>query len=208
MKKVSRSFKFLISFIFLIVSWLLVAPILAERLIVEKKLEKADVILVLAGSSVYLERAQKAAEIYRQGIAPKILLTDDGGKTGWSRAEQRNIPYVEMARRSLVAEGVPDQSIEACQPDNSGTIYEAQIVKEKARENAWKSILIVTSAYHTQRSLTTFEKVFAGENVEIGIVGAPAGQQTPAPFYWWLTIEGWNWVVGERVKSVYYQLYY
>lgn len=203
-----RIYKFLIGFILFAGSWIYAAPFFAENLIVEKPLEKADVILVLAGSSVYTERTEKAAEIYRQGSAPKIVLTDDGEQSGWSRTEQRNVPYVELARRDLIAQGVPADNIEIVVPNGSGTIYEARIVKEKALENGWQSIIIVTSAYHTRRALWTFEKVFAGDTVEIGIVGAPTGRQTPAPFEWWLTALGWRLVGGEYVKSFYYWIYY
>ncbi len=208
MKKGSRTFKISIVFIFLLAAWIFLAPFLATRLIVERPLTRADVILVLGGSSVYLERTEKAAEIYKQAVAPKIVLTDDGEKTGWSRTEKRNIPYVEMAQRNLVALGVPIESIEIIKPVGSGTIYEARTFKEKSRQENWKRISLVTSAYHTRRALETFDGVFAGENVEIGIAAPPPGQQTPSPIYWWLTAQGWNVVAGEYAKSFYYWLYY
>ena len=63
-------------------------------------------------------------------------------------------------------------------------------------------------AYHSRRALWTFEKVFATEDVEIGIESAPTGQQTPPPFYWWLTARGWQMVAGEYVKSLYYWVCY
>ncbi|MDQ3087259.1 MAG: YdcF family protein [Acidobacteriota bacterium] len=78
---------------------------------------------------------------------------------------------------------------------------------KKVAENSWKPILIVTSAYHSRRALWTFEKVFATEDVKIGIESAPTGQQTP-PFYWWLTARGWQMVAGEYVKSLYYWVCY
>lgn len=208
MKKGSRKFKFLVGFVFAIVAWIFLAALLAESLIVEKPLERADVILVLGGSLVYLERTDEAAEIYRQAVAGKIVLTDDGERTGWSRDERRNVPYVELAHRNLIARGVSAENIEIVKPPGSGTIYEARAFVEKSRRENWKRILIVTSAYHTRRALRTFERVFAGENVEIGIAAPPAGRQTPPPFYWWLTTRGWNVVAGEYVKSFYYRMYY
>lgn len=189
-------------------AWLVAAPYLAERLISEKPLEHADVIFVLGGSSVYLERTRRAATEYKRGVAPKILLTDDGERTGWSRLEKRNIPYVELAQRNLIAEGVPAKAVEIVKPDGSGTIYEAQMLREKARAENWKSVLIVTSAYHTRRALWTFERVLADENVRIGIVAPPPGEQTPPPAFWWLMPQGWNFVAGEYVKSFYYWAYY
>jgi uncharacterized SAM-binding protein YcdF (DUF218 family) len=206
--KRSRAYKILIVFVLLSGVWIFLAPLLACWLIVEKPLENADVILVLGGSAVYEERTEKAAELYRKSIAPRIVLTDDGERTGWSRAEKRNIPYVEMAQRNLVALGVPPENIEIVTPAGSGTIYEAQTVKEKSAQENWRRILIITSAYHTRRAAHTFGSVFGGENIEIGIAAAPTGRQTPPPFYWWLTAGGWKFVAGEYAKSFYYRLYY
>ena len=79
--------------------------------------------------------------------------------------------------------------------------------REKARQENWKTVLLVTSAYHTRRALDTFERVLADENVKIGVVAALSERDTPA-FYWWLTADGWNWVTSEYVKSFYYWVYY
>lgn len=207
-KKPSRVFKFLIVFVIFIAAWIFIAPFLAERLIVEKTVEKADVIVVLGGSSVFIERTQQAAQLFKKGIAPKIILTNDGTNAGWSKSEQRNPPFVELAKQSLIGQGVPVEAIEILPEQVNGTDDEAELLHQKALENNWKSILIVTSAYHTRRALWTFEKVFAEATTEIGISSAPTGQQTPPPFYWWITPRGWQMVAGEYVKSLYYWIYY
>ena len=208
MKRKSRAFKISVALLFLLAAWIFFAPFIAENLVVEKRLERADTILILAGSSVYIERTNKAAEIFKHGVASKIILTDDGERTGWSRTEKRNIPYVEMAQRNLIAQGIPLEDIEIIKPIGSGTIYEAQIFKEKAQAENLKSVLLVTSAYHTRRTLWTFEQVFDGENVAFGIVSPPTGEETPPPNIWWLAPRGWSFVAGEYVKSVYYWVYY
>jgi len=59
--------------------WVLVAWAAAKWLIVNSPLAPADVIVVLSGSAVYRERTQRAAEYYRQGLASRILLTNDTG---------------------------------------------------------------------------------------------------------------------------------
>jgi uncharacterized SAM-binding protein YcdF (DUF218 family) len=206
----SRTFKILaISSIALFV-WICIAPFLAEYLIVEKPLAKADAILILGGSSVYVERTQKAALLYKKGVAPKILLTDDGEKAGWSQKEQRNPPFVDLARNELISQGVPAEAIDLVEPKESGTIYEAAATREIVQANHLKSILIVTSAYHTRRALWTFEKDFSDNSVEatIGIEPAMTGQQTPIPNTWWLAPRGWRAVAGEYVKILYYWLSY
>jgi hypothetical protein len=49
---------------------------LESYLVRERQLEKADAILVMAGSRE--ERLPSVARLYHQGVAPKILLANDG----------------------------------------------------------------------------------------------------------------------------------
>ena len=209
-RKLSRRIKVLGFFLLLFLLWIFLAPFLATGLIVEKPLERADAILVLGGSHTYLERTNKAAELYKKGTAAKIYLTDDGEQSGWSQAEQRNPWFVELAQKSLIANGVAPDDIEILQPNVSGTIDEARLLAGKAKQANLKSILIVTSAYHTRRALATFERAFAENNLstELGIAAVSPGIQTPAPRFWWLSAFGWQIVAGEYVKSLGYWLYY
>ncbi len=206
----TRTFKLVILSLSLLMIWIFAAPLLAERLIVEKPLPRADAILILSGSSVYIERTQKAAELYKSGISDKILLTDDGGRGGWSQTEQRNPPFAELAKNELIRQGVLADNIEILDEKVSGTIDEALILQKKVSERQWKSVLLVTSAYHSRRVLQTFEKVFAETHLstEIGIAPAPTGVQTPPPFVWWLSPFGWPVVAGEYVKSFVYWVFY
>ncbi len=212
MKKGNQLFiKILRASAFALAGWILLAAVLAQMLIVEKPLERADVILVLAGSATYKERTRRAAELFNQGAAPRILLTDDGVRAGWSNSEGRNTPFAELARRSLMAFGVPPENIEILEPQVGGTIDEARLLRQKFAATNWQSILLVTSAYHSRRALRTFERVLNDGDaaaIEIGVEHAPTGEQTPSPFWWWLTSKGWNFVAVENVKSVYYWLYY
>lgn len=206
----SRKSRIAFVFISIVIIWFFLAPFLAERLIIEKSLKKADAILVLSGSAAFRERTRKAAELYQNGVTEKIFLTDDGGRGGWSRAEKRNPPFVELARNELINEGVPAESVEILGDKVAGTIDEAQILQKTISERKLNSILLVTSAYHSRRVLWTFEKVLADNNThaEIGIETASPGGQTPMPVIWWLTPSGWNAVAGEYVKIFIYWLYY
>ena len=188
--------------------WAFAAPSLATYLIVEKPLEHADAIMVLSGSAVYKERTRKAAELYKQGIAPRILITDDGAHAGWSRDEGTNLAFVELEQRELIANGVTPDAITVLPGQVSGTDYEAKALADEIAARPIGSVLIVTSAYHTRRALRTFEKLLAGKNIDIGIAHPPTGEQTPNPNYWWLQPRGWQTVAGEYVKSAVYYLYY
>ena len=103
-----------IAVIFLVVlfgCWIAAAPFLADGLLVQKPFGKADAILVLSGSSEYLDRTHAAADAFKAGIASKILLTNDGHQGGWIETEKRNPYFVERAFTELVDRGVPEDAI-------------------------------------------------------------------------------------------------
>lgn len=104
--KTTRSFKIITVLLLLFPAWILLAWLAAERLIVEQPIERAEAILVLGGSAAYIERTQKAVQLFKNNVSPKIFLTNDGTKAGWSKRKQRNLPYVELAERSLIGQGI------------------------------------------------------------------------------------------------------
>ena len=200
--------KYLLVFVVAAAGWIVLAPTLATWLIVEKPLARADAIIVLSGSAAYKERTQMAAALYKQGIAPIIFITNDGERAGWSRRERTNPTFVELAQRELIANGVSPDAIVILPVVVSGTDQEAGLLASEIDARPIKSLLIVTSAYHTRRALRTFDKILAGKGVEIGIVHAPVGERTPKPEFWWLSPRGWSSVAGEYVKlAVYYARY-
>ena len=208
MRKTGILTKLFVGVLVFFIAWVFAAPFIARGLIVEKPLEKADAILVLSGSSAYLERTQKAARLINADVSDRILLTDDGGYAGWSQREERNPPFVDLAKHELIAQGVSKEQIEVLLPQVTGTIYEARLLKKKVADEDWDSILLVTSAYHSKRALWTVERELKSENIEVGVVPATVGEQTPAPKTWWLHPKGWQLVAGEYVKFLVYWLFY
>lgn len=210
MKKRGRIVKFLFVLIILIFVWIFAAPFLATFLIFEKPLEKADAIFVFGGSSVYVERTGKAAELFKLGAADKIFLTDDGERGGWSKTEQRNPAFVELARNELIKQGVSAENIEILQPPVSSTFDEAKVLTETIEAKKLNSILLVTSGYHTRRAFWICEKVLRENNLQtsLGIVSPETGINTPKPEKWWLSAKGWRFVGGEYLKIIAYWLFY
>lgn len=197
-------------FCFFLFGWTVFAPFLAKSLIVEKTLQTSEVIWVLGGSGTYLERNRKAAELYKKGIAGKIILTNDGNVGGWSKMEGRNLAFTELASRELIAQGVPAEAIEILPDLVQGTDDEADLFSEAVQIRQLNSVLLVTSAYHSRRTLWTFQRAASkkGLSVEIGLESAPTGEQTPPPMYWWISRKGWSLVGGEYLKMIYYWFSY
>ena len=189
---------FLLAFLWLI-SWLG-----ARGLIVSATLERADVIVVLSGSSTLAERTQHAAQIYSQNRAQRILLTTDNHQGGWSSAEQRNPYFHEIAIKELTRLGVPSQNIEVIKPPVGSTWDEAVLVSDYAKTHNLRSILIVTSAYHSRRALWSFRTSLQDTNTQVGLDPVPTGIQTPPTATWWLHGRGWQLVLVEYLKLIYY----
>jgi uncharacterized SAM-binding protein YcdF (DUF218 family) len=191
-----------------VIIWSGLAFIAARSLITRAELASADALVVMAGSSTYLERTDWAARLYREGRAPLIILTNDGVRGGWSVAEQRNPLFVELAAAELRRAGVPGEKIEIIQETATGTYEEALRLREYSVAHKLRSILVVTSAYHSRRALWTLRRVFEGSGIEIGLDAPAPGIQTPTPATWWWHPMGWQIVPGEYVKIIYYWMKY
>jgi uncharacterized SAM-binding protein YcdF (DUF218 family) len=189
-------------------AWLVLAWIAAHALVVSAELPTADAIVILSGASTYKERTQKAAELYREGRAPLVILTNDHTRGGWSSAQQRNPYFVERAQDELTRQGVPAERIKIAPGVASSTHDEALILKEYATVNGLKSVIVVTSAYHSRRALRTLQQAFSSTGTTVGMSPAPTGLQTPSPAFWWVHIEGWRSVGAEYVKLIYYWIRY
>jgi uncharacterized SAM-binding protein YcdF (DUF218 family) len=166
--------------------------------------ECADAAAVLAGSSAYIERTRLAAEIFRQGRAPRVVLTNDGQRGGWSKEAERNLFFVERAAAELNERGVPAEALEVVPGTVSSTYEEAQRLREFAKSGNLRSLLVVTSSYQLRRARWTFERVFEGSGIKVSFEAAPPGEQTPHTLTWWLHVNGWRMVAGEYVKMIYY----
>lgn len=189
-----------------IVAWVLLASLAPRALVVNAPLASADAIVVLSGSSAYVERTRKAAELFRERRAPLVLLTDDHTRGGWDSAQQRNPFFVERATAELVKAGVPEDKIKVMPGVASSTRDEALIVKDYAQSEGLRSVLLVTSSYHSRRALRSMHQTLDETGTTIGLEPTPAGSDES--MFWWVQPEGWRTVGSECVKSIYYWFKY
>jgi uncharacterized SAM-binding protein YcdF (DUF218 family) len=178
----------------------------ARFLIVRTPVAHADIVVMMSGSATFHERAQHAAQLYNEGRAPKIILTNDNLQSGWSEQQQRNPFYYERAKDELILLGVPEQNIEVLMDPILGTYDEACLIKVYAESHNVHSIVVVTSGYHSRRALFTFQKVFSGTQTEIGMDPVATGIDTPSPATWWFKSFGWQVVGQEYGKLLCYRL--
>jgi uncharacterized SAM-binding protein YcdF (DUF218 family) len=192
----------------LLLAWPPLAWLAADWLVLKTEPARAEALAVLGGASTYEERAGYAARLFAGGVAPKIVLTDDGQRGGWSQAQHRNLFFVERAAAVLEAAGVPAGSVETLPRQTASTYEEALALREYAEARGVNSLLVVTSGYHSRRALWTLGRVFRGSPVRVTLAAVPPGSQTPARAFWWLSPAGWRTVALEYPKLVYYRLSY
>ena len=187
--------------------WQLVAGTAANFLVTRAELPSAEMLVLLSGAPNYRERAQHAARLWQQRRATRILVTNDGTRGPWSESEQRNPFFYEKSVSELRENGVPATDVYVLRNEVASTYQEAKEVRAYAEANGIRSILVVTSAYHSRRALWTYRRVFSGSKIQIGLSPADDEGVTKRAL-WWLTISGWKTVPVEFVKLGYYWIYY
>ncbi len=187
-----------------VVAWVVMAALAPRALVVNAPLASADAIVIMSGSSAYRERTQKAAQLYHEGRAPLVLLTDDHTRGGWSSAQQRNPFFVERATDELISAGIPRDRIIVVPGLAESTRDEALLLKDYVVTQNLQSILVVTSSYHSRRALRTLNQAFAGTGKTVGLEPVPSSLEA----FWWLRPAGWRTIGIEYVKMVYYWFKY
>jgi len=178
---------------------LAVSVALKSFLVVSNYLPRADAIVVMAGGLD--TRLPPVATLYSDGVAPQILLTNDGIFASWSQKYQRNLYLVEWAREDLLEMGVPEDVITLLNFTASGTFHDALNTLAYVRTHPEiRSLLVVTSDYHTRRTLWTFWRVFEGTEIQIGVYPVPDLSAS-----WWHRT---SVLYLEFLKYVYYRVAY
>ena len=146
----------------------------ANAWIVEDSFDKADALVVLSDDNFYADRAARAAELFRQGKAPLIVAS--------GRRLRPNAGITELMEHDLTERGVPKDKIVRLVHDADSTREEAEALVPLARQRNWRSLIIVTSNYHTRRARYIFRAVFP-EGVDVRVASAHDGDFDPD--HWW-----------------------
>jgi len=171
----------LISLLFLIVfCFVLYAarrPILrlaGESWVVEDPLQQSDALLVLGDDNFFADRVTRASELYRQKLAPVIVAS--------GRRLRPSAGIAELMEHDLIERGVPKDRIIRFPHDSDNTRDEALALKALGTEKNWRSVIVVTSNFHTRRARYIFQRVFP-ESVTVRVASARDGDFDPE--HWW-----------------------
>lgn len=127
-------------------------------------------IYVLGGDQESLEeRFAIAANLYKSGLAIKILVLSRPGITAYDAELDRNLTNDEWSLRQLTAFGVAPDGMEAIFVEEGffGTLAEARKVSKAVSEKDYDSLILVTSPYHTERAWRAFSGVTGSNKPEL-----------------------------------------
>jgi vancomycin permeability regulator SanA len=164
----------------------------AARLLVVDEPEKSDAIVVLAGETNV--RPARALELLRQGVAPHVFLN----------AQARDVIYdqklTEIARR--YANGLAEANrVSICPVVGFSTFAEVDDVSRCLQPLGIHRVLIVTSEFHSRRSLTIFRHRLPQYQFSVAVARDPA-QFGEA---WWTNREWAKTTFGEWLKMLWWE---
>jgi uncharacterized SAM-binding protein YcdF (DUF218 family) len=148
--------------------------LIGEGWVIEDTLDRSDAILILSDDNFYADRATRAAQAYRQGLAPVVVASG-----------RRLRPYAgiaELMEHDLIERGVPKDKILRVAHDADNTREESIALAQFARQKKWRSVIVVTSNYHTRRARYIFAHVFP-QDIRVQVTGARDGDFDPEQ--WW-----------------------
>jgi uncharacterized SAM-binding protein YcdF (DUF218 family) len=162
----------------------------ADLWIVSDHLTHADAIVVLGGNSQ--TRPPIAAELYRRGLAKKVLVS-------YPSDYQLNLV-------ALLKLGVPANAIETFGKANTNTREEAVALREWAERNAASAFVIPTEALMARRVRWIFYREFSDRAVTIAV--RPFDPPDYSLEEWWKTERGVMAFKSEILKYFYYRWSY
>ena len=145
-----------------------------ELWVVDEALQPADAIVLLSGDNYHADRAARAAALYHDRWAPRIIASG-----GYVR------PYashVDLARRDLAERAVPAEGVVPYFNLAGNTREEAYAVRQLLRERKWTRVIVVTSNYHTRRARYIWTRA-ADPATQVRFVAAPDAEFDPRT--WW-----------------------
>jgi uncharacterized SAM-binding protein YcdF (DUF218 family) len=158
---------------------------------------KADLLAALGGDNG--ARADRVLELYRKGIAPRVLLT------GPDLHSKTRPAYLDFRARYLLQEGIPETAI-LFDRRSRNSWEEARSTLALMQAQKLARVLVVSDPPHMRRLSWTWGRVFDGSGKEFVLVASDMDDWDAA--HWWRTSPNAQFVFGEYIKLAYYLIQY
>jgi hypothetical protein len=177
----------------LAVALLLVFLGFSGRILVVDRPRPADVIVVLAGETEL--RPERGLELLRESYASRMILDVP--------TNAKIFQWTELELAQQYIQQRPEGSrISVCPIGGLSTKGEVPDVSRCLHGSGVRSVLLVTSDYHTRRAFDIFSKLLPDYRYEIAAVSDPRDFGTP----WWRHREWAKTAFNEWLKLVWWEL--
>lgn len=161
-----------------------------DLLIRKDELKPADVIVVLGGERE--ERVIHGVKLFKDGWARKDRIIMTGGPAVWKYT------WAGMMKEQAEALGVPGKNI-IVQDVSRNTEEDAIYVRGLLAIRGYKSIILVTSPYHSKRASIIFGRVLG---VDYKVINAPVPDSWLKFSQWWKRPRERDMVLNEFSKFI------
>ena len=157
-----------------------------NALVEDDPLEKCDAAVVLGGEPGDGLRTRAAVKLYKDGWVRKIVLS--GPRGAFNHHES------DFSLPLAVSLGVPRDDLVAIPHSANSTLEEVQIIAPQIEKSGIRSIILVTSNFHTRRASRYLRRVSRGRL----LVRAYAATDN------WFFVDSW-WHSREGLKTFFYE---
>ena len=168
-------------------------------LVVRDDPEPSAAIVVLSGGMPY--RAMEGADLYNQGWAPEVWLTQDRDPKREEAVAPLGIELLSDthdSRRILEAMGVPVHAIRVLPNIIRNTAEEVREISQTLSETGGERVIIVTSPFHTRRVRTLWRRLVGGAP---RVLLQPATRDPYDAGRWWRRTDD-IWAVAKEILGL------
>lgn len=204
----------IILFILLVASYKIWLPLPGIMLFIEDNIEKADCIVPLEGDLYF--RFRKAVELYNKGYSRNIVVSllpesEEGKFPDYHDMVLKIYKIKEASPKEFTLMafkyfGKDSKDIYFTDKPVTSTYEEAVATKNLMLKKGFKSLIIVTSVYHTRRAKAIYKAVF--KDTDIKIYNCAAGNEVYNPYRWWLKERDVRMVTLEYLSMIHNFIYH
>lgn len=169
-------------------------------LIYEDDLKKTETMFILSGGA--FDRGTEGAKLFKAGWTKHIVCTGGNQPPDFTVMDSKLLES-DLTKIELMKNGVPDSSIELIH-EGTSTLEEADIILKYCQQHKLKSVIVLSSKFHTRRIKKYVKKKLERSGIECIVRGSPSQEYDEA--HWWKTEDGLLAVNNEWVKLFYYML--
>ncbi len=160
-------------------------------LVANDKLEKCDAAIVLSGEDEDGARTRTAVMLYKDGWVKRVVLSGARRLFGYYESDF-SLPLT-------LSLGIPRSDTMVIRHTSRSTMEEAAVTVPIMERAGIRSIIIVTSNYHTGRARQVFLRACRGR---MRVLAYPATSAWFQPDSWWQSREGVKIFFYETVKRL------